>query len=280
VKGYTTRDVAHLLGLSEGQIRSYARAGFFTPARGPRNEYRFDFQDLVLLRTAAALVQARVPTQRIARALVTLREQLPQGRSLTELRITAAGDDIVVSDGGTPWEPESGQFHLDFSVSDLATQVEPLAREFAARADEEATGERTADEWFALAIELEAVSVSESKRAYEQVIALRPAHADARVNYGRLLHEEDDLPAAEAQYRAVLDHTDNAFAAYNLGLILEDRRDVAAAAKAYERALAADPDLAEAHFNLARLCEASGDARGAIRHFNSYRTLTRTPRRR
>ena len=127
MKGYTTRDVASLLGLTEGQIRSYARAGFFTPSRGPRNEYLFDFQDLVLLRTAAALVQARVPSRRIAQALATLRDELPQGRSLSELRITAAGDDIVVSDGGTPWEPRSGQFHLDFSVSELATQAEPLA---------------------------------------------------------------------------------------------------------------------------------------------------------
>lgn len=280
MKGYTTRDVASLLGLTEGQIRSYARAGFFTPARGPQNEYRFDFQDLVLLRTAAALVQARVPKRRIARALATLREELPRGRSLTELRITAVGEDIVVSDGGAPWEPESGQFHIDFSVGDFAATVEPLARGVALRA-EEAPGERSADEWYSIAIELEAVSVIEAARAYMQAISLEPSHADARVNLGRLFHEDGRLTDAEEQYRAALDTADNAFAAYNLGLILEDRREIIEAIAAYERALVGDPQLPEAHFNLARLYETSGDARSAIQHFNAYRMLTkRTPGRR
>ena len=49
MKSYTTRDVARLLGLSEAQVRSQAR-GYLAPDRGPRNAYRFSFQDLVLLR--------------------------------------------------------------------------------------------------------------------------------------------------------------------------------------------------------------------------------------
>ncbi len=280
MKGYTTRDVAGLLGLTEGQIRSYARAGFITPSRGPHNEYQFDFQDLVLLRTAAALVRARVPNRKIARALATLRDELPTGRSLTELRITAVGEDIVVSDGGAPWEPESGQFHIDFNVGDFATTVEPLARGVAARA-EGAPGERSAHEWYALAIELEAVSTVEAARAYMQAIAMEPSHADARVNLGRLFHEDGRLTDAEEQYRAALDSSESPFAAYNLGLILEDRREIIEAISAYERALAADDTLADAHFNLARLYESTGDARSAIRHFNAYRLLTqRRPGRR
>jgi tetratricopeptide (TPR) repeat protein len=273
VKGYTTRDVASLLGLTEGQIRSYARAGFFTPARGPQNEYRFEFQDLVLLRTAAALVRARVPRRKIARALARLRDELPQGRSLTELRITAVGEDIVVSDGGAPWEPESGQFHIDFQVAEFATKVEPLARGVSQRT-QDAPGERSADEWYSLAIELEAVSVVEAARAYAHAIELQPAHADARVNLGRLFHEEGRLTDAEEQYRAALDAAESPFAAYNLGLILEERREIIEAISTYERALASDPNFADAHFNLARLYENTGDARSAIRHFNAYRLLT------
>jgi tetratricopeptide (TPR) repeat protein len=57
-------------------------------------------------------------------------------------------------------------------------------------------------------------------------------------------------------------------------LILEERREIIAAIDAYERALRADRDLPEAHYNLARLYETSGDARAAIRHFNAYRLLT------
>ncbi|MGH7806347.1 MAG: MerR family transcriptional regulator, partial [Candidatus Binatia bacterium] len=55
MSGYTARDVAKLLALSIGQVRSFVRAGFLVPERGPRGEFRFTFQDLVLLRTAKEL---------------------------------------------------------------------------------------------------------------------------------------------------------------------------------------------------------------------------------
>jgi len=39
--------------------------------------------------------------------------------------------------------------------------------------------------------------------------------------------------------------------------------------------LAADPDLADAHFNLSRLYEDTGDRAAALRHLRSYSQLTR-----
>ena len=72
MKSYTTRDVARLLGLSEAQVRSQARVGYLFPDRGARNAYRFSFQDLVLLRAARALTEARVAPRRIHRALRAL----------------------------------------------------------------------------------------------------------------------------------------------------------------------------------------------------------------
>ena len=56
VWGYRARDVARMLGLPVEEVRRLARAGFVAPRRGPRNELRFAFQDLVLLRAAAGLV--------------------------------------------------------------------------------------------------------------------------------------------------------------------------------------------------------------------------------
>src|SRR5947208_2877981 len=125
MKGYSSQDVARLLGLTVAQVRAFARDGFLTPApgRGARRKLQFSFQDLVILRTAKALVAARIPARRIRGALKNLRHQLPRGRSLAELRIVAEGDRIVVSDGTTAWNPESGQTHLDFAVSDLATRA-------------------------------------------------------------------------------------------------------------------------------------------------------------
>jgi len=89
MKVYTARHVARMLGLSVGQVRSYARAGFLEAGRGPHGEYRFSFQDLVLLRTAKGLLAARMPPRKIRSALRKLKCQLPVGRPLTGVRISA-----------------------------------------------------------------------------------------------------------------------------------------------------------------------------------------------
>lgn len=273
--GYSTRDVASLLGLPERRIRSYARAGLITPARGPRNSYMFSFQDLVLLRAAAELSRANVPARRIAAALALLKSQLPHGRSLSELRIHAAGDEVVVRESSEPpWNPASGQFHIEFDVGELAARVAPLARGVSKRAHAE-PGERSAAEWFELGVELEPVAPEEARAAYEQAVRLAPDLPDARVNLGRLLYEAGQAAEAEAHYRHVLAVRDHALAAYNLGVLLEDSKRDLEAIKAYARAIAADPALAEAHYNLARIHEQRGDQRAAIRHFNGYRALVR-----
>src|SRR3954471_12604444 len=107
--GYGAREVARMLGLSVAQVRSYVKAGFLEPSRGPRGELRFSFQDLVLLRTAKGLVSARIPRRGVRTALKNLRAQLPEGRPLRAVHIHAEGDRIVVGDGAAQWSPEDGQ---------------------------------------------------------------------------------------------------------------------------------------------------------------------------
>src|SRR5213593_3226313 len=202
MKGYNSRDVARLLGLTVAQVQAFARDGFLTPpprpGRGARRKLQFSFQDLVILRTAKALVAARIPTRRIRRALKQLRRQLPRGRSLAELRITAEGDRIMVSDGYTAWNPESGQAHLDFAVSDLATRAAPIARR-TAQAARAVEGDLDAEDWYELG--LEAVEPGEARDAYRRALELDAHHADAHVNLGRLLHEQGMIEEAERLYR-------------------------------------------------------------------------------
>jgi tetratricopeptide (TPR) repeat protein len=275
MKGYTLQDVARLLDLPEHRIRAYVRAGFIVPARGDRHEYLFSFQDLVLLRTAAELSRAQVPHRRIVDALAHLKDHLPADRSLSEMRIHADGDEVVVRESDEPpWNPRSGQFHIEFDVSELADRAAPVARDISRRAHAE-EGERTAAEWYELGLELEAVAADEARAAYERALALSPSHADARVNLGRLLHVEKHYGEAEAEYRRVLQDGEHALAAYNLALVLEEQGRMTEAVREYARAIAADPELAEAHYNLARLYEQRGDRPAAIRHFNGYRELIR-----
>ncbi len=274
MKGYTVRDVARLLELSEHQVRAYARAGFLEPARGERGEYRFSFQDLVLLRTAKGLMAQRIPSRKIRRALRKLKQQLPRGRPLTAVQIVAYGDRIVVRDGRRVWDPESGQAAFDFEVQELARKIAPLAQRAADEA-RQAEAELDAEDWYELGCELEAGAIEQARDAYRRALELNPHHADARINLGRLLHELGYLQAAETHYRLALAvRPADATAAYNLGVVLEDQQRYDEAIQAYERALGHDPALADAYYNLARLLEQSGRREEALRYLRAYRRLT------
>ncbi len=272
MSGYSTRDVTKLLGLTPAQVRGYARAGFLEPAKGPRGEFRFSFQDLVLLRAAKGLAAAKIPSRRIRIALRKLKEQLPQGRPLSGLRIAAEGERILVTDGETAWHPESGQLVLDFSVAELAAKAAPLDRRRAqaARAEEKLT----ADEWYALGFDLEVTSPEEARDAYRRALELDPRHADAHVNLGRLLHETGRVADAAAHYRLALDaDRAHATAAFNLGIALEDLGRYSEAVSAYRQAIRADPTMADAYYNLARLYEKLGKKAAALRYLSKYRRL-------
>jgi len=274
--GYTTEEVARLLGLSPAQIRSYTRAGFLSPSpsRAARGELRFSFQDLVLLRAAKGLMAARIPAAQIRRSLRRLKQQLPRGRALSELRITAEGHRVVARDGALAWNPDSGQLVLDFDVASLAERAAPLARRQAAAA-RRVEDDLDAEQWFDLGLELEVSAPEDARDAYRRALELDPHHADARVNLGRLLVESGRAEEAETHFRAVLaDYPDHATAWYNLGIALEDRRRPNDAVKAYEQAIAADRRLADAYFNLARLYEQAGKKAAALRHLSIYRRLT------
>jgi tetratricopeptide (TPR) repeat protein len=273
--GYTARQVAEMLELSVAEVRAYVRAGFLEPSRGRRRELRFSFQDLVLLKTAKGLVDADVPSRRVRRALRRLRETLPSGRPLTGLHITAEANRLMVRDGASVYEPESGQAVLDFGVEGLAARVAPLVR----RATKEAArGEeaRSAEEWFAWACELELTDAKQARRFYERAIDLDPTHAAAHLNLGRLRHDAGDAAGAEAAYRRALElDPGDATAAFNLGIALEDLQRDAEAIAAYEHALASDRRCADAHYNLARVHERRGHKEAAIRHLGAYKRLTR-----
>src|SRR5690348_11634762 len=111
---YGVRDVEKLLRLPRSTIRSLIAAGFVTPARGARNAWLFSFQDLIVLRTAQALAGASIPHRRIVRALKDLRSRLPDTMPLSGLSIGAIADQVVVREGGTRWQAESGQYVLAF----------------------------------------------------------------------------------------------------------------------------------------------------------------------
>ncbi len=258
---FTLRQVSEMLGLSPAQIRSLATKGFLTPDRGSRGELLFGFQDLVILRTAGELSSARIPQRKVRRILERLREQLPDGHSLTGVRIAADGERVVARDGDAVWNPESGQELFDFSVRELAEKSAPFEQQ-----------DLDADDWYQLACELEVTDSEAAQNAYERVLGLDPDHADAHVNLGRLLHEQKAPAAAEKHYRAALAaDPDHETAAFNLGVALEDLGRYNEAIEAYHRAIELDPGNADAHYNIAGIYERRGDKAAALRHLKACR---------
>ena len=113
---YSVQDVERVLRLSRGRIKGLIDGGFVTPARGPRRQYRFSFQDLIVLRTARALTEANIPSRRVLRALNELRQHLPETAPLSGLSICAVGERVVVRDGPSRWQVDDGQYLLALDV--------------------------------------------------------------------------------------------------------------------------------------------------------------------
>lgn len=192
---------------------------------------------------------------------------------MSGVQIVAVGDEIVIREGSTLWRSESGQGVIDFTADQLANRTLAFARKTSAPAN--LAPEREAEDWYDLACELELNAPRQAQDAYQRALELDPSHAGARVNLGRLLHEDGHpLAAANHYLLAVTTHPNDPIAAFNLGVALEDLGRVTEAIAAYELAIAADPAAADAHFNLAGLYEKEGQAAGAIRHLKAYRKLT------
>jgi len=235
VHQFGVREVEKLLRLPRSTIRALVEAGFVTPSRGPRNTLRFSFQDLIVLRTAQALAAARVPAKRINRSLKELRRHLPETMPLSGLSIDAVGDRVVVKEGASRWQAESGQYLLAFEGDPVTGALKVIAPE--------------------------APPAAES--------------LEDRIDQGYDLHEAGRLKEAEAAYRKALEtHGPDALLLYNLGVLLEDMKRKSEAIEAYQAALHVDPLMADGHYNLALLCEELGKAQEAIRHMAQYRRLT------
>jgi tetratricopeptide (TPR) repeat protein len=274
---YSTRQVAALLDLPVGQIREYARTGILSPERTERGAYRFGFRDLVVLRAATTLTEASVPHARVRRAFQRIKDQLHDGRELTEIRLSNNGDCLVACDGDALWEPESGQLQLTFDHPQAAP-VACLDVEFTLEASTTAPIPaeeiEEADIWFNVARELEDPMPVEAEHAYRRALISNPFHVEAVVNLGRLLHIRGDLVAAIEQYRAAItiDST-SSIAGFNLGVALEEQGELEDAIQALEAAVSVQPGMADAHYNLGRLYERVGNRQAAVRHWSTYRRL-------
>ncbi|MBS0366945.1 MAG: tetratricopeptide repeat protein [Proteobacteria bacterium] len=283
MRSYSVRDVERVLQLAPDTTRALVRAGFVQPSRGARRELLFSFQDMIVLRTARALLQANVPARRVHRSLEALRRSLPQQIPLSGLAISAVGEKVVVRDGAAHWQAETGQYLLGLDVSEQDGELRvvehlPQPRAQAAADDPQGPAGQAATvvppDPFVSALDLEATDPQAALSAYRQLLDSDPRHAAAWTNLGRLLHEQGNAREAQEVYARALEQVGpNALLLFNRAVALEDLGRPGAALEAYHQALEVDPELADCHFNIARLYEALGRPQHAIRHLGQYRRL-------
>ena len=202
---FGAREVEKLLRLPRSTLRALVRAGFVTPARGPRNAWRFSFQDLIALRTAQALLAARIPAQRILRSLRQLRRRLPASMPLSGLSIDAVGERVVVREGAGRWQADSGQYLLGFEGDPAAGVLKVI--------------ERAAPGGFELH---EQGRLEEAERAYRAALESGAEDPLLHFNLGVLLEDLGRKGEALQSYRAALRQDPGmADCHYNLALLYE-----------------------------------------------------------
>jgi len=262
---YDTKDLERLFGLPASAVRSLTRAGHINPVkRGRRLHY--SFQDLLMLRTASALRSARISANRINRTLQTLRATLPAGAALNKRSLTALGNQIAIREGKMLWESDSGQYVLDLDIGEEKGGLHVIPR-----LESPPQSASSADDHYTRAFALEDTDPDGARTAYEACLKADPHHVEARINLGRLLHIAGRLDEAEQVYRSA--DKPEPLLVFNLAVLLEDLDRERDAIVAYREALALDPQLADAHFNLARLYERARDPKASLRHLLAYRRM-------
>ena len=176
-------------------------------------------------------------------------------------------DRVVVKEGGSRWQAESGQYLLAF-------EGDPADGSLSVIEPREAEPLASAEDWFDQGVALERKDPEAAIHAYERAVAANPALLDAHVNLGWLLHEAGRFAQAERAYRdAIKAGGSDPMLFYNLGVLLHDMGRKDEAIEAYEAALRGDPGLADSHYNLALLYEDLKQPKAAIRHMAQYRRL-------
>jgi len=269
MNGYSTRNVADIVGMTPAQVRHFVRRKLLSPTKGPHGEHRFDFKDLVLLRTAKSMIDADVSPRSLFRAMTRLKASFASPEAFSGVRLLAQGSGVVVRAEARLWNAETGQGCLDFAQQISGDGVTVLweGRDIApSDADE-----LSASEWCQLGVDLEEWNVGKAMEAYQKAVLSDPNCADAWVNLGRLHQLGGNLREAKRHYELAVEAAPgHQLANYNLGTIFDELSVGELAAGFYAKA----PDVPDAHFNLARISRRRGDELTYRRHQQRYMDLT------
>lgn len=269
---FSLGEVARLLGLTPGRLRTLDRSGVASPCGRRRGRRAYTFSDLIALRSAQTLLDHRVRLRDVTRAVHALRRSLPKvTRPLQELRIVSDGHRIVVRTQDGAFEPLTGQMVLDLEVKSLRDDVVRVLRPSAGK-----ERSRTAYDLYLRASQLDEnpLTMDEAERLYSEAVELDPWLGIAYTNLGNIRFRRHDAEGAERLYQRGLEiDPRQPEAQYNLGYVMLERGQPDEAIPLFHGAIAADPKFADAHFNLAMAYEQLGDSAKARPSWKAYIAL-------
>lgn len=262
-KSYPADTVAAIVGVSIEQVRRWEHLGLVHSDHG-----RYDFQDIVSLRTLTELMQRGVDPRVIRRSIRQLARVLPHAdRPLAQLTLVVDDDGHVLADLGDALMSPDGQFVIPFREG---TPHEQEYLDFVA-----ATDAYRAREWFSRGQRAEDLEdYVTAIDAYERAVALLNPYPEAWFNLGNMFRIVGNLEAARDAFQAATRQDPGMAAAwYNLGGIQAELGDTGVAITALTECVGIAPEYADAHFNLAACLEAVGDIEGACVHWRLYVSL-------
>lgn len=262
-QSFTTRMAARILAISPDRIRYWVKRRLVKPSASHGRHYQFSFEDLLMMRLTKELLPSRRRLLPIRRCFERLSGMLPGDRPMTALRLYQEDGRILVRDGASRFEAETGQFVLAFSEQDYGESVR--------HADAPARLRRL----LAAAAEMEESNPLRALRLYHEYLEHEPDDSDIHRRLSRLFELNGDLQGAirHLDAAAVLEPA-SAEIPFDLGVLYRKQQDFDRAAACFSQALERDPSLIEAHLHLSQIYEEQGRERDSFRHLSAaYRLM-------
>jgi len=133
---FSRQQVTAITGLSSLQLSYWRKTGLVVPQGYTAGGHaRYSFSDLIALRTAKRLLDAKISLQRIRTCLQSLTLFLPTAdRPLVELSLLVTGDVVLVFHGQRSFDALTGQQWV-FPIAELAAEVGKMQQQLPKQGD-------------------------------------------------------------------------------------------------------------------------------------------------